>query len=111
MWKTQQRDTTIAVRPEHLKKRIERARNAGPEADRPDLAAAILEDVIDDYLRVHVGQLIDPPGVVRFALADGTDSDVVDDVVGRYRSVGWAVERERIEDGESICFRLIKPLD
>ena len=100
----------MAVRPEHLKKRIERARNAGPEADRPDLAAAIVEDVIDDYLREHAGDLVDPHGVVRFPLADGTDTNVVDDVVGRYRSVGWAVECERVGDGESICFRLISPV-
>lgn len=100
----------MAVRSEHLKRRLERAHIAGPEADRHDLAATILEDVIDEHLRAHAGQLIDPPGVVRFPLADGTDTGVVDDVVGRYRSVGWTVERERIGDGESICFRLMKPL-
>jgi hypothetical protein len=100
----------MAVRPEHLKKRIARAQYAANAVDRPGLAATILEDVIDEHLREHAGDLVDPPGVVRFPLAEGTDSEVVDDVVGRYRSVGWSVERERVDESEKLCFRLIRPI-
>ena len=93
----------MAIRPEYLRRRIAFARRAEQETGK---AADLLEAVIDRYLHTNAPRLV-RPGVVCFPLADGTDGDVVDDVIQRYRSVGWSVERDAADGCDALCFRMI----
>lgn len=93
------------MRPEHLKRQIDQARReAHLAAQSGGLAANILEAIIDRHLRSHAGELLRPDGI-RFPLADGTDAEIVADIVGRYRSVGWHVEREQSDSSDALRFR------
>jgi hypothetical protein len=92
----------MAVRPEHLQRRLGYARHAQREVDR---AADALESVIDTFLREHAGELVGPR-TLRFPIAGGTRRDVLDEVVQRYRGVRWNVEIVTAEGGAYLAFRL-----
>jgi hypothetical protein len=92
----------MAVRPEYFRKRINLGAFVPNETDK---AADLLEGVIDQFLRRHVADLA-RQRYVSFPLVQGTDQAVIDDVLLRYRSVGWEVDVLPGDGGDELCFRL-----
>ena len=97
----------MAVRPEYLRLRLRFGNYIVNETEK---AADLLEGVIDQHIRGSAQELVFP-GFLSFPLVPGTNREVVEEVLLRYRSVGWEVDLRAGDDCEELCFRLAQGED
>lgn len=94
----------MPIRPEHLKRRLSWTRR---EVRLTGKAADLLESIIDQRIYANADELVH--GALRFPLADGTNREVVGEIVQRYSSVGWEVDVVHADGVDCLSFRLPQP--